>query len=174
MNASRHAVAFVLAAAVALPGCAGYSRSFRIPRGAEGVKTVAIRIAKNKTLYMDLENEFTHELQRELWLKAKLRPANPGAADALITSTIDSYERVPLREFDTDEVAKYSIVVTVSYEFIRLPSEGRRRMKIASGDGLSRKADFLVATNITETQARAEAVRKAARKVVSHIFEREW
>jgi len=60
----RALVLAAAAAAFALPGCRGYTHGFPMPPGAEDVKTIAVDIFKNKTLYSDIEFEFTHALQR--------------------------------------------------------------------------------------------------------------
>jgi len=162
-----------LAAALAvLTGCQGYSYRFAMPPGAENVKTVAIHIFKNRTLYTDVEFEFTAALQREICAKTPLTIASRGTAGSVITGSVDVYERVVLREFETDDVARYSIVLTVSYEFRRLPAEGEPEKLISSAKGLRRSAEYEVRSSITEADARAEAVRKIARDVVSHMLEK--
>ncbi|MFW6107598.1 MAG: LptE family protein [bacterium] len=170
MKAFRN-VLWLLLAAAAAGGCAGYTHGFRLPPGAEGVETVAIDLFKNKTLYTDLENEFALALQREIEAKTPLRVASRGSADAVMTGSIDDYDRVVLREFETDQVSRYRIVLTVSYVFERLPSGGAASRVIQSEDGLRRSAEYEVRSADTEADARAEAVRKTARKLVSHVFE---
>ena len=170
--AFRLIVALALAAALAaLPGCRGYTHGFSLPPGAEGIKTVAINIFANKTLYTNVEFEFTQALQREVSAKTPLKIASRGNADAVITGAILSYKRVVLREFESDAVARYSIVLTVSYEFTRLPVEGEPEKVIRTSKKLERSAEYEVMSHLTEADARAEAVRRIARKVVSHIFE---
>ena len=164
--------AAVAAAGCALQGCRGYAHSFPMPPGAEGVRTVAIEIFKNRTLYTDIEFEFTHALQREICAKTPLKIATRATAGAVVTGAIEAYNRKVLREFETDDVARYSIVLTVSYEFTRLPSEGEPAKVVSSSKSLKRSAEYEVMSNITEADARAEAVRKIARKVVSHMFEK--
>ncbi len=173
MRTERKTVlAFVLVAAAALlPGCKGYTHGFAMPPGSEGVETVAIDIFQNKTLYTDVEFQFTHALQREIAAKTPLVIANRGDADSLVTGAIESYDKVVLRESEGDDVSRYSIVMTVSYEFRRLPADGRPAKVIRSTKKLKRSAEYEVMTNETEADARAEAIRKVARKVVSHIFE---
>ncbi len=157
--------------AVALSGCAGYSHYFALPPGAEGIQTLAIEIFKNKTLYTDIEFEFTSALQREVCAKTPLRIAPRATADALLSGAIESYDREVLRESDADQVTRYSVIVTVSYRFEQLvPGEEKPKL-VSEAKGLSRSADYEVRSNLSEADARAEAVRKVARKVVSHIFE---
>lgn len=171
MKTARRMAALAATLAV-LAGCTGYSHRFPMPPGAENVKTVAIHIFKNKTLYTDVEFEFTTAFQREICAKTPLTIAPRGTADSVITGSVDAYEKVVLREFETDEVARYSIVLTVSYEFQRLPAEGEPEEVITSARRLRRSAEYEVRSNITEADARAEAVRKIARDVVSHMFEK--
>jgi len=163
--------ALVIAVVIALPGCKGYSHGFAMPRGAEDVRTIAVEMFKNRTLYTDVEFEFTDALRKEICAKTRLKIAPRDKADALVTGSIESYRQVVLRELETDAVARYSIVVTVSYKFIRLPSRGERPRVIRSSRKLSRSAEYEVLSRFREAEARAEVVRRAARKVVSHIFE---
>ena len=158
-------------AALGLGGCAGYSHRFALPPEAEGARTIAIELFKNKTLYPDVEFEFASALQRDVCAKTPLAIASRGDADLVVTGSIDDYDRVVLREFESDDVARYSIVLSVSYTLTRLPSHGARERVVSSGEGLSRSAEYEVLSNQTESDARAEAVRKIARKVVSHMFE---
>jgi len=172
MNVRRNRLGMVVIAVMAaLPGCPGYSHYFTLPRGAEGIQTVAIEIFRNKTLYTDVEFEFTAALQREISAKTPLAIATRGRADALLSGAVESYERVVLRESEADDVTRYSIVLTVSYTFQRLPPGGEEPTLIKTAKSVSRSAEYEVTTNITEADARAEAIRKVARKVVSHIFE---
>ena len=171
-HAYRSIVVLALtAAAVCLSGCRGYTHGFALPPGAEGMKTVAVDIFANKTLYADIEFEFTHALQREVSAKTPLKIASRGNTDAAITGAILAYKRVVPRESESDAVSRYFIVLTVSYEFKRLPAEGEPEKIIRASKKLVRSADYQVMSNITEADARAEAVRKIARMVVSHIFE---
>lgn len=157
--------------AAALSGCAGYSHYFALPPGAEGIETIAIEIFKNKTLYTDIEFEFTSALQREVCAKTPLRIAPRATADALLSGAIESYDREVLRESDADQVKRYSVIVTVSYRFERLVPGDEKPRLVSEAKNLSRSADYEVRSSISEADARAEAVRKVARKVVSHIFE---
>lgn len=171
MNAA-HSVPLAAVLTAVLSGCAGYTHYFALPPGAEGIETVAIEIFRNKTLYTDIEFEFTSALQREVCAKTPLRIAPRAVADALLTGAIESYEREVLRESDMDQVKRYSVIVTVSYRFERLLRSGEEKPRLISeAKNLSRAADYEVTSNISEADARAEAVRKVARKVVSHIFE---
>lgn len=172
MNRLRAVTWALLAATLALAGCQGYTHDYATPLGAEDVKTVAIHMFKNKTLYTGIEFEFTAALQHEISAKTKLTVADRGDADSEITGSIDAYERVVLRKSRiTDNVTRYSIVLTASYEFTRLPKDGRPTQLISSGKKVQRSVEYEVLSNTTEADARAEAVRKLARKFVATIFE---
>jgi hypothetical protein len=170
---SRLIVLALLVVLAATPACRGYRHGFGMPDGTEGVRTVAVDIFRNKTTYIDLDFEFARALQREVSAKTPLRIATRGRADSVIAGAIESYHKEVLRENRADDVTRYSIVIEVSYTFTRLPSDGRPEKVIASARSLKRSAEYEVLTNATEREARAEAVRKLARQVVSHIFE-QW
>ncbi len=57
------------------------------------------------------------------------------------------------------------------WQFKRLPSAGEPEKVIRTARKLERSAEYEVMSHLTEADARAEAVRKIARKVVSHMFE---
>ncbi len=162
----------LLAATLISAGCNGYTHGFSMPPGAENVKTVAIEIFKNKTLYQDIEFEFTSALQNEICAKTHLTIAPRGEADAVITGAIESYHKEILRSSGTDEVRRYAVVLTVSYQFTRLPARGEPARVISSSDKIERSEEYEVMSNITETTTRARAIRRIAREVVSHIFEK--
>ena len=163
--------AVVLLAVIAAQGCAGYSHYFRMPPGAENVRTVAITIFRNKTLYMDLEHEFMVAFQREICARTRLTIADKDAADALMTGSIESYTKAVRRGDETDAVSKYAVTVTVSCKFSTLASHGESAKVISPTRKATGSAEYEVQTNITEAHARAEAVRKAARNAVSLMFE---
>ncbi len=162
---------WLLPVAIALTSCAGYTHGFRLPEGAEDVETIAVDMFRNRTLYMNLDSEFTLALQREIEAKTPLRIASRDEADTLITGSIEDYERVVLRGTDTDEVSRYRIIMTVNYTFERLPSDGAERREIRRAVNLKRSAEYEVRSAVTESQARARAVRRTARGLVSHLFE---
>jgi len=164
----KTAICLLLACTV---GCSGYQHRFTTPPGFDGIDTIAVDIFKNRTLYMDIAEEFALELAREINSKTDLRIEDRGSSDAVITGSIDSYTRKVLREFENDDVSRYAIIITVSYQVVRLPSQGQPEQVIASGDRLFYSSEYEVASNRTEQDARAEAARRAAREVVSHIFE---
>lgn len=163
--------AVVLLAVIAAQGCAGYSRYFPMPPGAENVRTVAITIFRNKTLYTDLEHQFMVALQREICARTRLTIADKDAADALMTGSIESYTKEVRREDEADAVSRYAVTVTVTCKFSTLSSGGERAKVISPSKRATGSAEYEVQTNITEAHARAEAVRKAARNAVSLIFE---
>ena len=157
--------------AVVAAGCSGYQHTFKTPPAFKDVKTIAVDIFKNRTLYSDIAEQFALELEREINSKTNLRIAEHGSSDAVITGSIDSYTREVLREFKEDDVSRYAIIVTVSYRVVRLPSEGQPEKVLASAEKVHYSSEYEVASNWTETDARNEAVRRVAREVVSNIFE---
>ena len=167
----RIACVMLLAVLAVTAGCAGYTHYFPLPPGAEGAKTFAFEIFKNRTLYTDIEFEFTAALQREISAKTPLAVAPRGRADLLVTGAVESYKQKVLRESKDDEVTRYSIAITVSYVLKRLPSDGRPAKVLRESKELARSASYEVTSNSTETDARVEAIRTLARKVVSHMFE---
>lgn len=150
-------------------GCTGYVHGFPPP---PGVTKVAIEIFKNKTLYTDVEFEFTEALQHELSAKTPLEIVSRDEADAVVRGAILDYRRTILRESRKDEVEEYAIVLVVSYELVRLPTQGEPEQVIASAKELRRSGTVLVRSAFDESKVREEVFRRLAGKVVSHMFEK--
>lgn len=154
---------------LAAAGC-GYRHGFDMPEGAKGVKTVAIDLFKNKTLYMDLETEFGLALEREINSRTDLKIVPRDRADAVISGSIDSYSRVVERKSRQDEVARQLIRVGASYQFKRLPSNGELEHVIRERKGIEWSEPNELALE-TEAQSRHRALDRLAREVVNDIFE---
>lgn len=164
-------LAAALISLIITAGC-GYRHGFGMPKGAEDVKTVAIDIFIDRTLRPELAEAFALELQREIAAKTELKIVDHDQADAIIRGSVDSYDRVVIREFRNDDVARYSIIVTASYRLVRPGVNGKPEQIIKAGERIRYSAEYETAMT-DETTARNEAVKRAAREVVSNIFE-EW
>jgi hypothetical protein len=152
-------------------GCSGYTHSFALPPGAQGAKTFAFELFKNRTLYTNLEYEFTAALQREISAKTPLTVAPSGQADLLVTGAVEAYTLRVLRESSDDDVTRYAISLTASYMLKRLPFDGRPAKVIREAKEITRTAEYEVRSSTTEAEARERAIRRVARQVVSHMFE---
>jgi len=158
-------------AALCATGCPGYIHHFALPPGAENARTIAIDIFKNKTLYQDIDFQLTAALEREISAVTPLRIASHASADLLLRGAVESYDKVVLRKNKFNEVSRYSIVITASYELIRQPADGQPEKVISSAKKVSWSIEFEVQSTITEADARARAVRRVAREVISRAFE---
>lgn len=145
-------------------GC-GYSTRFPVP---EGVSTIAVELFQNRTLYREVEFEFTNALRREVSAKTSLDIASPDEADAVITGEIIDYQRRILRESRSDRPTEYRIIVTVSYKV----TNQKTGAVIAERKRLRRGADYQLLRGQVERQAREEAIRELARNLVQDAFHR--
>jgi len=152
----------VLVALLSL-GC-GYRTNFTMP---EGIKTYAVKVFKNDTLYQNADFEFTQELFREMNAKTPLKVAESADADLIISGSVATYQRRVLREAWEDQVAEYQLVIGVNVKF-----EKKDGTVLYEGKNIQRAANYSITRGRTERWARDQVMSELARKVVSLAFER--
>jgi hypothetical protein len=145
-------------------GC-GYSAHFKMP---EGVDSVAIEVFRNRTLYREVDFEFTNALRREISAKTPLKIEAADQADALFTGEILDYRRYVLREDRNDVPTEFRVVIDVSYQVKDL----KTGKVIAENKRMRRGEDYQLRRGQVEPEARAEAIRRLARNVVQDAFHR--
>jgi hypothetical protein len=141
-----------------LLGC-GYHFGARLP---EDIVSVEVPIFSNNTLIRGVEFELTDALTRELKSRTPAKLVD-GGADAVLSGTVAAYRKVPVYE-SGGEVIAGRITVTVSF----------RLSKSAPGNALiegseTETQDYDTRVGVTELDARREAVREIARKIISGI-----
>ena len=144
-------------------GCLGYQARMDMP---DGVKTIAVDVFRNQTLYREVEFEFTNALRRELSAKTPLRIETVATADAVITGDLVDYVRKVLRESQTDMPTEYRITLVVNYTVTNLKTGA----VIAQAQRMRRSVEYQVLRGETEAGAREEATRELARNVVQDAF----
>ena len=133
----------------------------------EGISTIAVEVFKNRTLYREVEFEFTNAVRREISIKTPLKVVDMDRADSVITGDIVDFRRDLLRESQVGVPTEYRITVVVNYQVKNLKTGG----VIAEGK-LRRSADYQLMRGQVERQAREEAIRELARNVVQNAFHR--
>jgi len=144
--------------------CWGYRSEWPAP---EGIRTIAVEVFKNRTLYREVEFEFTNAVRREISIKTPLKVVDMDRADSVITGDIVDFRRDLLRESQVGVPTEYRITVVVNYQVKNLKTGG----VIAEGK-LRRSADYQLMRGQVERQAREEAIRELARNVVQNAFHR--
>jgi hypothetical protein len=148
----------ILFAACLFLGC-GYHFGARLP---EDIATLQVPVFANSTLIRGVEFELTETLTRELKGKTSVRLVD-GEGDARLSGAVVAYGKVPVYESAGDVIAG-RITVTVSFALAR----GVAGQPVTEGS-VTETQDFDTRTGTTETDARREALREIARKIVSRI-----
>lgn len=162
VKSSRHSKLFLLVLPCLVVGC-GYSSRFKLP---DGVRTVAVKVFKNDTLYRGVDLELTRELCREIRAKTELKMVHPKDADLVLSGKVSDYDLSVLREDAADNVEEYQSTVLVSYQWY-----DARHQKVLREGETRRVAQFNVTRAQTERNGRREVLREAAREIVSDCFE---
>ncbi len=144
-----------------LSGC-GYHFGARLP---EDIATLQVPIFANGTLIRGIEFEITEAMTRELKSRTSARLVDSGA-DAVLSGSVAAYRKIPVYE-SGGEVIAGRITLTVSFRLVRHADE---QPIVQSSE--TETQDYDTRTGITEMDARREAAREIARKIVSLI--EEW
>lgn len=149
---------------VAFAGC-GYRARFDLP---PHLRTFSVATFTNKTLERNVDFELTQAIIREIHAKTRLRVAPPQSADLLITGEIDELDRDVLRRkpYDLKSEVRHRLYVNVAM------LDRAKGVKFFEGKRITRRVEFRLNSGETARQAREEAIRELARRVVSLAFER--
>lgn len=155
--------AALIAVVCVVAGC-GYSTRYVAP---QGVRTVAVSVLENRTLYSGVEFELTDAIIKEIASKTPLRIAAAGEADAQLRGSLQDYGLRVLRRDTEGAVAEYQLRALVNMELISTDT-GETLRKV---DGAGWELSYLPIRGETEEAARLELLRRLARKVVARTFE---
>jgi len=159
MNLARAALLLPLIVA----GC-GYSTRYEAPAG---IRTVAVAVFDNHTLYSGVERELTDAVVKEIASKTPLRIRKPAQAEALLSGVLEDYGLRVLRENEDGTVAEYELRVVASFKLTSLVTHRVLREEAEA----AWKVDYRPKLGETEQQARRELLRGLARKIVSRALE---
>jgi len=161
----------VLLLAAALAGCAAEARRTLPPE----IRTVALGVLRNDTPEPLLASLLAEELRRAFRLDGRLAVAEAGAgADAELSGTLKSYERLAARYDANNVVQEYRLRLVVELS-LASPATGT-----AYGAGprtFDRSAGLVVvpASGLpveSEPDAQRRLARELAREAVSRVLER--
>jgi hypothetical protein len=141
-----------------LLGC-GYHFGARLP---EDIASLQVPIFGNSTLIRGIEFELTEALTHDLKSRTSARLVDDGA-DAVLSGSVASYRKVPVYE-SGGEVIAGRITLTVLFRLAKSTPD----QPVVEGSETETQ-DYDTRTGVTETDARREAVREIARKIVSRI-----
>ncbi len=158
----------VLAAALALAGCAGYRLGSMLP---PSLRTVHVPTVVNTTAEPMIEGEATRALLARIRSDGSLRIAAADRADAVLRVTLRDLRSEPIA-FERGQTARaneYRFVLTASFEFI----------DARTGDVVSSARDASGETTADAPGDRASATREAlpvltedlARDIVRRVVE---
>jgi len=89
-------------------GCGVYTLN---PHGRSEIKTIAVEPFQNKTSQFGLADRLTEFIIDALIADGNLKVVAPGEADAVLTGSLVTYDRVPETLDENDEVQAYKIVM---------------------------------------------------------------
>jgi outer membrane lipopolysaccharide assembly protein LptE/RlpB len=157
-----------LATALALGGC-GYSLRTSLP---PGIKAVHVPVLQNKTAEPGIEDFITQALTQAVIQTGIKIARNAQEADASLEGSIVEYRLTSLSFDSSANVTAYRLIIALALTFKDLKQD----KVIWKQDRVEERADFQVAGQVTQTQAREQvAVQRAAvdvaRAIVSFAFE---
>ena len=164
-----------LTLAVALGGCAGYSRQTTLPRN---IKTIYVETVKNKldiekvyAYQQGLEMDITNAVIRGLQQDGTLKVVKKGEADAVLKTDLISFEQEGLRFNQLESVQEYRLFIVVK---LRL-EDAKTGELIWEEPNFTGDNEYYVSdiTSIGEQKAAQDAVGNLARNVVDRIVE-DW
>ncbi len=155
----RRAVVLLGLAAVILGGCGVYTLN---PKGKSSIKTIAVEPFENKTAQFGFTDRLT-EIVTDAFIKdGNLKVVPADNADAVLTGTLVSYNRVPLRFGLNDQVAEYKVRLEFDIE-LRNAKDQSDILK----DRFLQEASY---DAVTETEDDGQT--RAAQKLVDAILNR--
>lgn len=167
---SRHVPLVLALTAVSLgfTGC-GYTLSSVIPGY---IKTVAIPVFENSTVEFGIAEDVTRALQDDFLANGRLTTTGEKQADSVLRGAVLIYKNQVFGYTQQERATSYEIVLTVRVLFRDLV----KSRDIWKEDALTVRTTYnVVAVGSTpaqtETQARADAVRKLADQIVSRTVQ---
>ena len=165
----------LLMLAVALNGCAGYTRKTTLPRN---IKTIYVETVKNKldiekvyAYQQGLEMDITNAVIRGLHQDGTLKVVEQGKADAILKTDLLSFEQEGLRFNQLESVEEYRLFIVVK---LRL-EDAKTGELIWEEPNFTGDNEYYVTdiTTIGEQEAAQDAVANLAHNVVDRIVE-DW
>ncbi len=165
----------LLVLAIALNGCAGYTRQTVLPRN---IKTIYVETVKNKldiekvyAYQQGLEMDITNAVIRGLHQDGTLKVVEQGKADAILKTDLISFEQEGLRFNQLESVEEYRLFIVVK---LRL-EDAKTGELIWEEPNFTGDNEYYVSdiTSIGEQKAAQDAVGNLARNVVDRIVE-DW
>lgn len=151
-----------------LTGC-GYTLSSVIPGY---IKTIAIPVFENSTVEFGIAEDVTRALQDAFLTNGRLTTAGEKQADAVLRGTVLAYRNQVFGYTQQERATQYEIVLTVRVSFRDLV----KSRDLWKEDALTVRTTYnVVAVGAeparTETEARADTVKKLADQIVSRTVQ---
>ena len=114
--AGRIVMAFVLIVALLLSGC-GYTLGEVKPTSMRRVNTLAVATFQNKTLCPRLEAQTADAVVKQIQQDGTYRIDTQDRADAILTGTIESVNRQPMRVYASNvlQTSEFDLVLVVQF-----------------------------------------------------------
>ena len=160
--------AALLVLPVAISGC-GYTLSSVIPGY---IKTIAIPVFANSTVEFGIAEDVTSAIQNAFLANGRLTTAGEKQADSVLRGTVTVYRNQVFGFTKQERATQYEIVLTVRVAYRDLV----KNRELWKEDALSVRTTYNVVTlgaepARTETDARADTVKKLADQIVSRTVQ---
>lgn|GEM_PF-1412607 len=133
---------------------------------AEGVRSVAVEVFANKSLYRDVDYMLTDHLRREISAETMYAIGSPQSADAVITGELTSYREEPVVITEDEAVTSRRLVASATCELI----DNRTGDALAGPSTVQWSQVYRERSGRTLAEVRDEAMRKLARRIVQQMF----
>lgn len=168
-RSSRLLLPLGLGLALALVSGCGYTLSSVIPGY---IKTIAVPVFQNSTVEFGIAEDVTRALQDAFLANGRLTTAGEKQADSVLRGTVLTYRNQVFGYTQQERATSYEIVLTVRVSFRDLA----KSRDIWKEDALTVRTTYNVVAvgnepARTETEARAEVVRKLADQIVSRTVQ---
>lgn len=155
-----------LALMAAAPGC-GYHlvREKRATLPA-GVSSIAVILAKNRTIEAGLEDVFTMELKKRLAADRRAPMVPPGQADAHLKCTLEAIQVVPVSFNQEGRISAEGVIVQASCNLVIPDSES----VVWQTGSLAASEEFPVGNDyLVNEEAKQRAIEECARDLAESV-----
>lgn len=152
-QSNRFSTALVLAAMLALTGCAGYRVGNISGRDLQGVRSVYVPVVKNVSLTADIQVNTTNAIIRRFNTDGTLEVNQNSNADSELDVTITDVHSTALRSSISDVLvtAQYQVTIVATATFVNR----RLGRKIFENMAVSGVTTFFTQSNIQEGERQA-------------------
>lgn len=166
----RPAAFLAAAAALLLPGCAGYHVGSEKPGRMENIQTIAVPTFRNLTLEPRSAVLITNNVVQQFQNDGTYQIKDPSEADAVLRGTIRDFTRRQLRSARNNNLRTRQMELTMTVDFV---VEERLTGTLLSKGTVNSSTSVFLDPNfqLSERQSLDDASRRMAEELVSRLSE---